>query len=226
MNRLLLSTIVGLLSIATPWIAHTHAQSLDAPPQISVSGDARGLIAPDAARITASFEEQALTVTTANEAIQSRLNKVLNSLKSIAPKGVIVTERGSNISGVAEGSPIVAKSTVSILRTVAFETSELDRVGALADTIAATGASGILGIEYFVSDGSTARNYLVTQALDRAKLRAQLSASQLGVKLGKLLDTVVSEEPIEKIERTQETISYGYGDVEAQVSANLRFAVN
>jgi uncharacterized protein len=165
--------------------------------RVTATGDARTV--PDRAFIDFGVETQAATARQAAEENAARMERVIAALVRAGVPRADIQTRDYNVFPVYaqqprdEGEPRV--TGYRVMNTVAVQTDEVRRVGALMDAALAAGANRVAGIRFGLRDPERARAEAIREALTRARAEAETIAQGLGVRLGRVLDASTTSTP-------------------------------
>ncbi len=208
--------------------AQTPAGAPDGPTEISVTGDSGFAIAPDFVRLTVELEQTSATAADAQSALDSRMLKLGEQLKSIDP-GVVVRLRGERYLPATPGMlGLKAGSTFTLRRTLAVDSQKPSLSGKLVDSALQSAASIVTDVNYSVSSNQQPLLAAIEEASKRAKQKAELTATTLGIALGPIFSSVVTEEP--EAEALRQQLQSGqsaadYGDRVQRVYVTLRYNI-
>jgi uncharacterized protein len=157
------------------------------PAMISVTGEARISVPPDAVQVDAGVTSEARTAREASDTNNAAMGKVLLALKSAGiDEKDYQTSRLSLQPQNSQSRPGVP-STITGYRASNRVTIRLHDVGKLAsviDTLVGAGANDISGISFMVSQASKLLDDAREQAIADARRKAEIYARAAGVTLG------------------------------------------
>ena len=202
--------IVGVLSILALYLlAQTITlatgfgrSGIPATDTITVQGDGQATLPPDIARVSFSVQNTAATVVDAQTATTKQANAAIDYVKSqgIADKDVKTLSynispqysypnlcpAGSLCPTYYNGSPKITGYQVS--ETVQVSVHDLSSVGTLLGGIGKLGVQNLNGPDFALDDPTSGYSAARADAINKAKVQAALLASQLGVRLGKIVN--------------------------------------
>ena len=162
--------------------------------EIAVTADALSISAPDTAEISILLRQNGANAASAYQAVEASAKK-LRAAVLAAGATAQVRERGEHFAGTGQDAGVITPSaTVQAERQMVIETSDLPKVASIIDTALQNGASEVLDVSYSCANDTAVRAAIVA-ATEKAKVKAELVARTLGVGLGPLLSSVVTEEP-------------------------------
>ena len=193
MSRTLVLAIVLFTAVMS--IRSTAAQGVPMSEESAVSGDAAFAAAPDFVTITVRSQQTSATAAEATSSLSAKGAKLLAALTAVDPNTKLRL-RGEKYLPSTPG-PLAIKSgaPVTVERIFAIESGDIEKAGKLIDTALASGASLITDVAFSARNGEIPVQSAIELASKRAREKAELAAKTLGVKLGALLSSVVTEEP-------------------------------
>ncbi len=157
---------------------------------ISVSGSASVSLKPDVASFTIGVETMDADAARARAANDTAMKKVYEALKAQGVAEADLQTASYDIYPRYDDKGVtITGYTVS--NRVLVKVRDLAKLG---DTLGAAGAAGANtagGISFDISDRTAAYNQALTQAMEKARARAQVIADASGVKLGRV--SVINE---------------------------------
>ncbi|UZE49669.1 SIMPL domain-containing protein [Rhodopseudomonas sp. P2A-2r] len=180
-QHLILAALAGTLAV-TPALAQVIP-----PPTISVTGEGTVSVPPDMAVIDGGVTSEAKTARAASEANNNAMGKVLLELKSAGiDQKDVQTSRLSLQPQYAQqtkpGPNVVTGYRAS--NRVTIRLRDVTKVAATIDTLAASGANEIGGINFMVEKASKLLDEARDQAIADARRKAEIYAKAAGVTLG------------------------------------------
>jgi len=190
-----LATLAMLLT-AAPVVADDTP-----PPHIAVVGQGEVRLAPDLAVIAFAVETTARDASAAVAGNAEKSNALATTIKSQLGDGDRIEttrysldpiyetrERGSNAPPRISG--YVARNEVRV------QSRRTDQVGKLIDAATAAGANRINSLEFTLDDRAAAHAEALRQAGSDARRQAEVIATALGVRLGRILSASTSAPPV------------------------------
>lgn len=165
---------------------------------ISVSGKGEAYAIPDIATFNFSVVEVGNTVASAQEKVDSKIAKALESVREAGIEDKDIQTISYNVYPKYEWEQIVCitypcpagKNRLTgyeVSQTISVKIRDTEKAGDLVTKVGSIGASNISGLEFKVDD----REKYVAEAREKAILEARENAKkladQLGVRLGKIL---------------------------------------
>ena len=220
---------IPALALTLSHPAFVTAQIPGSTEEIAVTGDAPFAIAPDWVAITARLEQTSATATEATSSLAARTQKLSEALKAV-DAGAQLRLRGDKYLPATPG-PLALKSgaPMTIERSLAIETGDVQKSGKLIDTALASGSAVVTDVSYTVRTDLRPLHAAIELASKRAKEKAELSAASLGVKLGAVISSVVTEEPEGEAIRAQLQTGQpaaDYGDRVQHVYVTVRYSID
>jgi uncharacterized protein YggE len=165
---------------------------------IHVSATASANVVPDRASVTAGVESRASTAQAAMAENSTKMRAVYDALGQIGVNRRDVTTSYLNLSPRFEydrksGEQKAAGYQASNQITVT--TSDLDNIGAMIDALLVAGLNNIQNINFTVKDRDAAMEKARTEAIRKARLKAESMTEAAGVSLGKLLVITEGNQP-------------------------------
>ena len=189
MTRHLFSLAAALALAAAP------ASAQNAPPVISVSGEATVSVAPDLAQVEGGVTSEAKTAREASEANNAAMGKVL-----LALKGAGIEEKDYQTSRLSLQPLYATSSKVSETQRgiVSFRASnrvtikvrDVTKIASVIDTLVTSGANEIGGINFVVTQASKVLDEARSKAIADARRKAEIYAKAAGVTLGEPISVV------------------------------------
>ncbi|HEY8447303.1 MAG TPA: SIMPL domain-containing protein [Thermomicrobiales bacterium] len=195
--------IVGLVGAATfafspRATAQTPIATSTGPATVQVSGSGSVVVEPDAATIVLGVTVLEPTLTAAQESATSQMTAILEALREagIADRDIQTASYNVNIlqDYDDQGNPTTIRG-FQIVNLVNVTVRDLDQLGSILDTVVDRGANTIHGINFIVTDPSTAATQARTLAVNDAMEKAQQLASAAGMTVGRVLSISESYSP-------------------------------
>ena len=145
-------------------------------------------------------ETEAAKAEDAMKANAAALNRVIDALKKAGIKeGDLATSSFSiwpvyqeNLRTLIDEKPSIGTAGYRVSNTLIVRTTDLDSVGSLIDTAAATGANRVEGVSFDKKEADGVRDEALKAAIRDAKRKAEIMAAAAGVRIGELVS--VAEE--------------------------------
>jgi uncharacterized protein len=158
----------------------------EAPPKISVTGEASVSVPPDLAEIDAGVSTEAKTAREASETNNAAMGKVL-----LALKGAGIDEKDFQTSRLSlqpqyapNRAPPNAVTGYRAVNRVTIKLRDVSKVATMIDLLTGAGANELGGISFMVSSASKLLDEAREQALADARRKAEIYAKAAGVTLG------------------------------------------
>lgn len=220
-----LLTVTAAIVLSYP--SHSSAQPAGTEiPEIVVTADAVAVSSIDRVKITVAVEASAPSGSAAIDQLQSKAAKVAEPVLALS-KTISKAECGQELTNESQrGAAITANTPVRAKKYLLFETTEPQRAGAMVDTALRAGATSVTEVEFVSENDGEAKLRALQEATRKAKVKAELLAGLLGVKVGPIIAVSEGEEPAGAQIRKQ-MIRGGnlehFGEQEANVVVNVRF---
>ncbi len=150
---------------------------------ISVSGQGSVTVKPDVATATLGVETTNADASKARKANNEAMDKVLKAVKAFGIAEDDITTTNFNIYPVYDekGQKITG---YRVTNTVSVRVKDLAKLGQVLTAATDAGANSSYGISFDVLDRTQAYNDALKQAMEKARARADVMATALGVKVG------------------------------------------
>lgn len=196
-----LAILALFLFVKTAAVAENFGRS-EFPPAntITVNGAGQASMAPDVAHITFTVEHKAPTVKAAQAAATEQANKAIAYAKEqgIAAKDIRTLyynispqysyPRPCTLSYCPEYIDETPKVTgYQVSQSIQLTVRDLDATGTILGGLGDLGVQNISGPALALDDPSAAQNAARADAIQKAKMQAQVLADQLGVRLGRIV---------------------------------------
>jgi uncharacterized protein YggE len=230
-----LLALLLLACIAESGLAQATAAPAPAPAQIYASGSGTVRLRPDRVTITVGVITRATSAAAAANANAERMNPLLAALRRAGvPDSAIATSGfsvGLDQRFYGNTNPAEAERTYVASNTVLIALTDVDAVGALLDTVLASGATQVGGIQYYSSREDEGRRAATAIAVREARLMAEAAATAAGGSLGALRElTVLDGSAMSRMNvltgtrASPNSVSVLAADVNQSVSVQVRFA--
>lgn len=154
-----------------------------------VTGEGKVMIKPDIASITAGISVQAQSVKSAQDQINSVINKVSLAVKQtgVDAKDIQTTNYSINPSfDYTGGTQRITGYSAST--NLLIKVRDLDNVNNVIDAVTGSGANQVFGVSFDIDDKTKAENEARQKAVDEAKKKAADAAKIAGFKLGRIIN--------------------------------------
>lgn len=208
-NGIMRLVLIGVFSILALYLlaqtistaANFSRAGVPATDTITVTGSGQATLPPDVARISFTVDNTASTVAGAQEATTKQANAAIEFVKAqgIAEKDIKTLYYNISpqysypnpcVSGVMcpdyYRSPKITGYQVS--ETVQVTMRDLTKVGEMLGGLGTLGVQNLNGPSFALDDPTAGNDAARADAINKAKAQAKLLASQLGVRLGKIVN--------------------------------------
>lgn len=155
---------------------------------ISVSETAQIQAKPDLATVSFGVITEAADPAGSAQANSSATNAVISAITAFGiPRRDIETIQYS-ISPIIDYKPSPPVTTgYRVSNTVSVKIRDLNKIGSLIDIAVKAGANNVQGVNFSIENPEPQRSKALIKAISLARKKAQLMASALGVRLGRVL---------------------------------------
>lgn len=159
--------------------------------KIVMTGTASVSATPDLAMVSAGVMTKADSARDALAENTKRMRQVFEALKALDIEEKDITTSSFNISPNWEHGPSGSQQRgYQVTNQVTIRLRDVTFVGAALDTLVRAGANQAGGVQFLVEDQDTLLNSARTEAVGKAKARAELYAQAAGVSLGPIVEIV------------------------------------
>ena len=226
--------IAGVLLLLAPSAWPQQERNRPRPPAITVTGEALISAEPDQAQLDIGVVTQARTAPEASKANAERVTRVLSEVKKLLGRTDEVKTSGYSLTPAYRypqgGKPEIVGYNAS--NTLRIKTMSLDLVGRLIDTAMQAGANNVNRLVFTLKDEQAAQLEALRAASLKAKNKAEVIATALGLKVVKITSVTEGERMIQPIVRqvtamraeaapAQTPIEAGTVDVRSTVSMTV-----
>jgi uncharacterized protein YggE len=182
---------IGLLFLA-PLTAHSqdNRETVNAIPQIAVTGRGEVKVSPDRATIQISVQTRALTAAAAAAENANKQQAVLTALRSLGLRNDQLSTINYNVypeQRYEQGKePVIVAYNVT--NTILAEVQRLTQVGPVIDAALSHGANMITSLQFYASNTEAARRTAIGTAIQKARADAEAAAKAANGTLGTLLE--------------------------------------
>lgn len=153
------------------------------------TGEGRVSTPPDMAIVTVGVQSSAPTVAQAQDDLNKRMNDISTALKSLGIDEADIQTTNYSIQPTYDyTSPNQQITGYTASSNVEIKVRDLDNVNTVIDTATSQGANMVGGLQFDVSDKSTAEQEARQKAVDIAKQNAQAAADAAGFTLGRIVN--------------------------------------
>ncbi|NPV41039.1 MAG: SIMPL domain-containing protein [Anaerolineae bacterium] len=198
--------LAGLITVAMALAACAPAVSTSAGEparQIVVTGNGVVYVVPDLAYINVGVHSIGDSVGEAMDANKAQATAIKDTLvaQGVAEGDIQTSSFNVYPQSDYDYQGAVTRNYFSVDNTVYVTVRDLDKLGAILDAVAASGANNIYGITFDVTDKTAAQSSARKIAVDSAMAQAKELADAAGVGAGEILS----------ISSSYSYPSYGYG---------------
>jgi uncharacterized protein len=239
--RFMTATAISL-ALAAPLAAQApRPEAEDTVSVLSVSGTGEARVAPDEATVRLGVIAQAKTARAAQEQVNRVASGVLEAIRTLGIKAEDVQTSGLSLSPLyAQGRPGEEYQAPKITGyqanyTVTARIEDLSKVGPVIDAGLSAGANTLEGVIFGLRNDEAARIAALTDAVRKARAKAEALAQALKVRLVEILEVTeggVSLYPpptpkygrvaMAELQSADTPISAGQVGVEASVTIRYR----
>ena len=186
--------IFSLLAACTPFSASSCSENLRS---MTVNGTGRITLVPDIATINIGVRTEADNVTDALHGNTTQANAISDVLEALGVEekdiqtsnfNVYPSDQYNPMTGEIEGQYFVVENTVNVA------VRDLASLGEVLSAVVEAGANNVYGINFSVEDREEAVAEARRLAIEDAKAKAEVIASDAGVELGDLISISVFED--------------------------------
>lgn len=182
--------LFGALAAFDPALADSAGPTDKTIPTIVVTGEAQQQVDPDTAVVTLGVATERPTAREASSVNAATMRPVIDAAKAagIAERDIATAQ--TTLTPVYD-TPVNGQAPrikgFRAVNTVVIQVHKIDSAGDLVGRLIDRGANSLEGIDFKVADLTPARDALYAQATLDARHRAEIYASALGLKLGRVL---------------------------------------
>ena len=182
----LLTTVVAPLTAQT----QDSRATVDAIPQIAVTGRGEVKVSPDRATIQVSVQTRAATAAAAAAENATKQQSVLAALRALGLENDQLSTINYNVypeQRYEQGKePVIVAYNVT--NTILVDVRKLSQVGPVIDAALSHGANMIASLQFYASNTETARRSAIATAIEKARADAEAAARAAHGSLGTLLE--------------------------------------
>jgi uncharacterized protein len=181
-----------LTVVITPLTLHAQDSqaTVDAIPQIAVTGRGEVKVSPDRATIQVSVQTKAPTAAGAAAENATKQQSVLAALRALGLGNDQLSTINYNVypeQRYEQGKePVIVAYTVT--NTILVDVRKLTQVGPVIDAALSHGANMIASLQFYASNTETARRSAIATAIENARADAEAAARAAHGSLGTLLE--------------------------------------
>jgi uncharacterized protein YggE len=187
--------------------------------RITVLGSGKVTVSPDVANISVGIITESKTVSAATEENTSKMNKIIKAIKDdfdvdsddiktsnyrINPRYTYKENSGREITGY------------EVTQSLSIKVRDFDKIGNIISKAGDLGSNSISGPNFVIDDPEDFKAEAREQAIEQAKKKAKVLSSQVGIKLGDIVN--FSENyggyPVDNYARSNLSLDAGFGGAE------------
>jgi uncharacterized protein len=179
-------------SILAPLTAHGQDSrpTVEAIPQIAVTGRGEVKVSPDRATIQVSVQTRAATAAAAAAENATKQQSVLTALRALGLGSDQLSTINYNVypeQRYEQGKePVIVAYNVT--NTILVDVRKLSQVGPVIDAALSHGANMITSLQFYASNTEVARRGAIATAIEKARADAEAAAQAAHGSLGTLLE--------------------------------------
>lgn len=198
-NKILLLPVIGVTTFFTLLLIYSklfgpipfsvNSVVTQKSTTFDVNGEGKVTAVPDIASVSVGIRSQGSTVKSAQEQINSVINKVSDAVKGLGidKKDIQTTNYSVYPDYDYSKSPQRIKG-YSASTSLSIKVKDMDKVNNVIDAATANGANEVSGISFEVNDKTKAENEAREKAVADAKFKAENAAKIAGFKLGRIIN--------------------------------------
>ncbi len=176
-------------------------ENISTIPTIAVTGQGDATVVPNIAEFSFTVDKTAATVADAQTAASTLANQAIAAVKQagVADTDIKTTNYSINPHYTYSSSPTICPLNgcppvrqvadgYEVSQTIDVQVENTATVGSLLQTIGQMGVTNVGGINFTTKDKNAGQDQARAAAIADAESKAQLLASQLGVRLGKVVN--------------------------------------
>jgi len=184
--------IAALFALAPLVPAPAQADESKTPATITISGQGKISLAPDMGVVTTRVVTPAKSAPEALSSNTQAMNEVISKIKEAGIAAKDIQTSGFSIHpryADRRDDPNQPLKIVGyeVSNGVTIQVRDLDKLGAILDTVVRSGANEVGGISFQVSDADKKMDAARKAAVENARTKAALYAEAAGVSLGRVL---------------------------------------
>jgi len=164
--------------------------TIDAVPQIAVTGRGEVKVSPDRATIQVSVQTRAASAAAAAAENATKQQSVLAALRTLGLANDQLSTINYNVypeQRYEQGKePVIVAYNVT--NTILVDVRKLSQVGPVIDAALSHGANMIASLQFYASNTETARRSAIATAIEKARADAEAAAKAAHGSLGSLLE--------------------------------------
>jgi uncharacterized protein len=170
--------------------AQDNTATLNAIPQISVTGRGEVKVSPDRATIQVSVQTRATTAAAAAAENATKTQSVLAALRALGLGNDQLSTVNYNVYPEQRFDQGKEPAIIgyNVTNTVLVDVRKLNQVGPVIDAALSHGANMITSLQFYASNTEAARRTAIGAAIEKARADADAAARAAGGSLGGLLE--------------------------------------
>lgn len=151
------------------------------------SGEGKVVVIPDQATLNLGIQEEGFNLKQVQEAVNAKITKVSKSLKDLG-----ISERDIKTTGYNYSPDYQNKGKFTAYASIQVVIKNLDVVSSAMDLVGTLGLNNVSGPSFGLSDSLLEKTTKEarTEAIDKAKKKAEELASLAGMRLGRIVNVV------------------------------------
>jgi len=182
----LIGSVIAPLTIQ----AQDSRATIEAIPQIAVTGRGEVKVSPDRATIQVSVQTRAVSAAAAASENATKQQSVLAALRTLGLQDDQLSTINYNVypeQRYEQGKePVIVAYNVT--NTILVDVRKLNQVGPVIDAALSHGANMIASLQFYASNTETARRSAIATAIEKARADAEAAARAAHGSLGSLLE--------------------------------------
>ncbi len=155
----------------------------------NVTGEGISVTKPDMAVLTVGVTANGQTVKTAQDQMNSNINKVMDAIKKLGISGDDIKTINYSVNPNTDYNGANQKITgYSAVTNLTINIKDIEKVNSIIDGATASGANQVGGVNFDVSDKTKPENEARELAVKEAKKKAEDAAKIAGFKLGRIIN--------------------------------------
>jgi hypothetical protein len=161
---------------------------------LTVTGTGKAALTPDMAYVTIGVQTENASISEAMATNKTQTQKVIDVIKAQGVDAKDIQTTNFNVYPMQKTGPNgeTTGTTYQVSNSVYVTVRDLNKLGGLLDAVVQNGANTISGIQFDVSDKTTALSSARKDAVKNASDLATELAGAAGVKLGQIVSITVS----------------------------------
>lgn len=219
--------VFGPITFSINSVATTKTDTFD------VSGLGKAAATPDVALVTVGIQASGQTVKSAQDQINSVINKVSEAIKAQGIETKDIKTQNYNInpeydySGAQKIKGYIANTNLQV------KVRQIDKVNSIIDAATANGANQVGGVSFDIDDKVKVENEAREKAVAEARKKGENAAKIAGFKLGKIINysesfgdpTIMPQRAVGTMNAQDQTTQIEPGLSEVTVQVTLSYQI-